>query len=176
MPSARPWRAQARDHCACAREDPTRKAVRWQKFYVLQPYDSSASSTMSAACCWQSPSRRAKAPSARRTAPDQLAWSAWSLATTVWPLHPPVSRGRSRLTSTSNHSACRYVPSVKAASEIGIMVCRRVRRPSASPHRHRARTHLWCKGDCMLKRMRATGKPLVPNMGTFSLKPFIIYL
>ena len=33
---ARPWRAQARDHCACAREDPIRKAVRWQKFYVLQ--------------------------------------------------------------------------------------------------------------------------------------------
>ena len=107
MPSARHWRAQARDHCACARENPTRKAVRWQKFYVLPPSDSSASSTMSAACCWQSPSRRAKAPSARRTAPDQLAWSAWSLATTVWPLQPPASRERSRLTSTSNHSACR---------------------------------------------------------------------
>ena len=36
MPSARHWRAQARDHCACARENPTKKAVRWQKFYVLQ--------------------------------------------------------------------------------------------------------------------------------------------
>ena len=36
MPSARPWRAQARDHCACAREDPIKKAVRWQKFCVLQ--------------------------------------------------------------------------------------------------------------------------------------------
>ena len=52
------------------------------------------------------------------------------------------------------------------------MVCRRVRHQSASPHRYRARTHLCCKGNCMLKRMRATGKPLVPKMGTFSLTPF----
>ena len=59
----------------------------------------------------------------------------------------------------------------KAASELGIMVCRRVRRPSASPHRHRDRTRLWCKWDCMARRMRATGKPRVSNMGTFSTKP-----
>jgi len=36
MPSVRASRAQARDHCACAREDPIKKAVRWQKFYVLR--------------------------------------------------------------------------------------------------------------------------------------------
>ena len=54
------------------------------------------------------------------------------------------------------------------------MVCRRVRHQSASPHRYRARTHLCCKGNCMLKRMRATGKPLVPKMGTFSLTPFTL--
>ena len=59
----------------------------------------------------------------------------------------------------------------KAASELGIMVCRRVRRPSASPHRHRDRTRLWYKWDCMAKRMRATGKPRVSNMGTFWAKP-----
>ena len=59
----------------------------------------------------------------------------------------------------------------KAASELVSMVCRRVWRLSASLHRHRARTRLWCNGDRMAKRRRVTAKPRVSNMGTFWAKP-----
>ena len=61
----------------------------------------------------------------------------------------------------------------KAASELVSMVCRRVWRPSASLHRYRARTRLWCNGDRMAKRRRVTAKPLVPNVGTLGAKPFM---
>ena len=64
----------------------------------------------------------------------------------------------------------------KAASELVSMVCRRVWRLSASLHRYRARTRLWCNGDCMAKRRRVTAKPLVPNMGTSPLNPFAVRL
>ena len=60
----------------------------------------------------------------------------------------------------------------KAASELVSIVFRRVRRLSASLHRYRARTRFWCNGDRMAKRRRVTAKPLVSNVGTFSLKPF----
>ena len=173
MPSARPWRAQARDHCACAREDPTRKAVRWQKFYVLQPSYSSASSTMSAACCWQSPSRRAKAPSARRTAPNELAYGRH--ACWLWPCGHFSRRlqGEGRVWHqclTIQRAAAKLF--AKAASELVSIVCRRVWRLSASLHRYRTRTRLWCIGDRMAKRRRGIVKPRVSNMGTISLKPF----
>ena len=56
----------------------------------------------------------------------------------------------------------------KAASELFIMVCRQVWRPSASLHRYRASTRLWCKGYRMATRRRVPVKPLVPNMSTFS--------
>jgi hypothetical protein len=59
----------------------------------------------------------------------------------------------------------------KAASELVSMVCRRVWRLSASLHRYRARTRLWCNGDRMAKRRRVTAKPLVPNVGTLGAKP-----
>ena len=59
----------------------------------------------------------------------------------------------------------------KAASELVSMVCRRVWRLSASLHRYRARTRLWCNGDCMAKRRRVTAKPLVPNVGTLGANP-----
>ena len=60
----------------------------------------------------------------------------------------------------------------KAASELVSMVCRRVWRLSASLHRYRARTRLWCNGDRMAKRRRVTAKPLLPNVGTLGAKPF----
>ena len=59
----------------------------------------------------------------------------------------------------------------KAASELVSMVFRRVWRLSASLHRHRARTRLWCIGDRMARRRRVTAKPLVPNVGTLGAKP-----
>ena len=59
----------------------------------------------------------------------------------------------------------------KAASELVSMVCRRVWRLSASLHRYRARTRLWCNGDRMAKRWRVTAKPLVPNVGTLGANP-----
>ena len=61
----------------------------------------------------------------------------------------------------------------KATAEHRIMVCRRVWLPSASPHRYRARTYLWCKGDRSAKHTRAAARSRVSNMGTFSTK--IIY-
>ena len=45
-------------------------------------------------------------------------------------------------------------------------------RTFACIHRARARTRLWAKGDRSAKRRRVTETPYVPNMGTFSLKPF----
>ena len=59
----------------------------------------------------------------------------------------------------------------KATAEHRIMVCRRVRLPSASPHRYRARTYLWCKGDRSAKCMRVTARSRVSNTGTFPSDP-----
>ena len=50
-------------------------------------------------------------------------------------------------------------------------VCRRVWLPSASPHRYRARTYLWCKGDRSAKCLRVTARSRVSKMGTISLGP-----
>ena len=139
----------------------------------LQPSDSSASSTASTARRCKSPSRdvpRHLQPAARL----QISWHGrrgrWLRPCghcsrrlqgegPVWHRH---------LTSP-RHAAELFA---KAASELGIMVCRRVWRPSASLHRHRARTRLWCKGDRIAKRRRVTAKLIVPNMGTFSCGPF----
>ena len=54
----------------------------------------------------------------------------------------------------------------KATAEHRIMVCRRVWLLSASPHRYRARTYLWCKGDRSAKCMRVTARSRVSKMGT----------
>ena len=59
----------------------------------------------------------------------------------------------------------------KATAEHRIMVCRRVWLPSASPHRYRARTYLWCKGDRSVKHTRAAARSRVSKRGTFSLRP-----
>ena len=63
----------------------------------------------------------------------------------------------------------------KATAEHRIMICRRVWLPSASPHRYRAKTYLWCKGDRSAKHTRAAARSRVSNVGTFWALPFALF-
>ena len=119
-----------------------------QIFQVVLP----ALRTLRGVLSCKSAGRRAKAPAARRTAPDQLAGQGrrghWLRPCghcsrrlqgegPVWHRHLTIQRVAAELFAL-------------AASELGIMVCRRVWRPSASPHRPRARTRSGAKGTVPL--------------------------
>ena len=96
------------------------------------------------AWCWNGSRRASKAPAARCAASEQLAWSWRVLLDTVqpprpadWPAPCP-SLGSQRV-----GAACCTV----AASELCVMVVRRVWQLIAGRHRYRARARLWCNGD-----------------------------
>ena len=120
-----------------------KSAIALMRSVFLQPAGLAAPATgADARMPWMVPSGASKAPAASRATSEQLARPARLLLATLRPLWPPgwTVLGRSLGTQRVGAVCCTL-----ATSELGIMVCRRVWRPSASLHRHRARTRLWCK-------------------------------
>ena len=103
-----------------------------------------SSSDCDARMPWMVPSGASKAPAASRATSEQLARPARLLLATLRPLWPPgwtapgLSLGAQRV-----GAACCTV----AASELCVMVVRRVWQLIAGRHRYRARARLWCNGD-----------------------------